>query len=1252
MIKESTKIAIGYLILGSIWILVSDRIAHSIPVDSQYYFQTYKGIGFIIVTALLLWYLIHRYEKKQEQSYAQLSKLNRAYTVANRLNELIAKTDNKQTLFEQVCQILVKEGHYIMAWIGEIDDIRNTINVAASAGNTEDYLAQLNINLYDNISGGGPTGTCIKTGKPVIANDIETDPRMLPWRNKALKYGYKSSAGFPLKVGGLVIGNINIYSADKNFFHPEEEKLLGNVINNISQALDYMKLEADKAAASIALAESEERLRLSLRSGKQGLYDLNVQTGEAIVNEEYAQMLGYNPATFIETNAFWQSRLHPDDRERCAKMYTDYINGMEAEYKVEFRQRTADGRWKWILSTGKLVMHDAAGNPLRMLGTHTDIDEIKGVENALKERIKEMTCISAVRLEMTKDQPIAIFCKKVLTYLVEGMQFPKAALPVITFYEERYEFQQANYATLKCIEAPITIQGVDSGNLNMYYADRNLPFIEPEEQELINNVAVSIGMFITNTLTKNKLKESLRILEEAQKVASIGHYVYHVATKRWECSTVIDDMLGIDADFEKDFDHWLHQLVAPRFRDSIENSLDTLLNNTEIFTLDFGIIHQKNQQQIWVTVTGRFERGEDGTPLQLVGTVQDITETKRNQELLEKSNNQLNATLSAIPDLLFEVDIDGTYLDVHATRDELLYTAKDGLIGKNIFALLPADAAAIGMKAIAEANEKGFSTGQQILLPVPAGLSWFELSIAKKNVSDTEKPSFIVLSRDITERKKAEQELLRNQSLLLEAQKFAKIGNYENYIEAGIWEGSNQLYELMGLDYSKTKNHQDWFDLIVPEQKEEVIAHFKHCIDTRQIFDKVYKIINPKTTQLIWLRGIGKLDFNEEDKPYKMIGTVQDVTSQMEEEIRLRLYESVITNATDGVAVTEVDPNNPHGSKIIYINRSYERMTGYTLKEVKGKNPRILQGPLTQRDPLDKMKLAIEMGEPYEIEVINYRKNKAPFWSSVSISPLKDVKGNITHWIGIKRDISKRKEQEQEREQLIRELTLHNKDLRQFSFITSHNMKAPLSNLQGLLNMIKEIDIQDNALKEIIEDFKVSTQQLNDTINDLVKILIIKENTSVEQEVINIATTISKVYEKLTGLADDYKHKPNITMILDEAQSIFFNRSYFEGIILQLMSNAIVFQSPDRQLQINITAYKSKNGIALSIKDNGIGLNTERYKDRLFGLYQRFHSISTSKGLGLYLVKSQMEALGGSVEIISNENEGTELLLHFKDKTN
>ena len=141
----------------------------------------------------------------------------------------------------------------------------------------------------------------------------------------------------------------------------------------------------ERKLAGEALREGEERLRLALRAANQGLYDLNIQTGEFQVSPEYATMLGHHPAEFHETTDRWMERLHPDDRERTANTFYAYLRGEIPVYAVEFRLQTKSGGWKWIFSRGRIVAEDAEGKPLRMLGTHTDITERKQAEGALRE---------------------------------------------------------------------------------------------------------------------------------------------------------------------------------------------------------------------------------------------------------------------------------------------------------------------------------------------------------------------------------------------------------------------------------------------------------------------------------------------------------------------------------------------------------------------------------------------------------------------------------------------------------------------------------------------------------------------------------------------------------------------------------------------------------------------------------------------------------------------------------------------------
>jgi PAS domain S-box-containing protein len=163
-----------------------------------------------------------------------------------------------------------------------------------------------------------------------------------------------------------------------SFYLNADDEYIEGVIADIS----------DRKQAEVALQMSEERLRLALTASNQGLYDLNIKTEEVAINPEYALMLGYDPATFHVNKSKWIESLHPDDRESVLAVYHACITGEVPSYQAEYRHRTQDGQWKWILAVGNVVAWNESGEPIRALGVVTDIDDRKRAEAAsiLEER--------------------------------------------------------------------------------------------------------------------------------------------------------------------------------------------------------------------------------------------------------------------------------------------------------------------------------------------------------------------------------------------------------------------------------------------------------------------------------------------------------------------------------------------------------------------------------------------------------------------------------------------------------------------------------------------------------------------------------------------------------------------------------------------------------------------------------------------------------------------------------------------------
>lgn len=436
-----------------------------------------------------------------------------------------------------------------------------------------------------------------------------------------------------------------------------------------------------------------------------------------------------------------------------------------------------------------------------------------------------------------------------------------------------------------------------------------------------------------------------------------------------------------------------------------------------------------------------------------------------------------------------------------------------------------------------------------------------------------------------------------------------------------------------------------WFDRIHPEDSMRVSVSLYSFLEhkTERWQDEYRFMCADGSYRFVFDRGF--LVKDENGKAIRMIGAMQDVTKQKQEEQRLRLLETVVTQTKDAVVITDTEIVNDKLPKVMFVNPAFTKMTGFKPKDVLDKPLSIFEKSNIPSSDLEKLIKNINNFKESYLETTCLKKNGESFWISLTMLPVTNNDGEFTHWISIQRDITEEKNQEREKEQLIRELTKNNRDLKQFSYITSHNFRAPLSNLTGLIALLDDIPIDNEELKEILNGFKKSTSLLNETIEDLVKIVIIKDNPSIQKENVNINEVFENVFFQLNNQINTVK--PNFKIEIDKDANLVINKAYLESIILNILTNAIKYRALDRVCKINIKVFEKENSLHLVIIDNGIGIDMQKNKDKIFGLYQRFHNYPDSKGLGLYLVKSQVEAMEGIIEVDSEVDKGTEFRINF-----
>ena len=311
---------------------------------------------------------------------------------------------------------------------------------------------------------------------------------------------------------------------------------------------------------------------------------------------------------------------------------------------------------------------------------------------------------------------------------------------------------------------------------------------------------------------------------------------------------------------------------------------------------------------------------------EIIAFIHDVTERKRAERELLETRDHLAATLNALPDLLFEIDREGRILDYRAPQPEVLYRRPSEFLGKTIAEVLPPNACAVIRQGITEAARTGFHRGLEYSLPMPGGVEWYELAIAAKGNPQAPDARFVALVRDITVRRRAEMSLRESESLLKESEAVARLGTYVLDIQSGIWRSSNVLDEIFGVDETFTHSVEGWTALIHPDFRDDMRVYFTNeVLGNHVLFDREYKILHPSTGEERWVHGLGRLEFDENNQPIRMFGTIQDITARKQTEAEHERLEAQLRQSQKMEAVGQLAGGIAHD-----FNNLLQAILGYT----------------------------------------------------------------------------------------------------------------------------------------------------------------------------------------------------------------------------------------------------------------------------------------------------------------------------------
>ncbi len=430
------------------------------------------------------------------------------------------------------------------------------------------------------------------------------------------------------------------------------------------------------------------------------------------------------------------------------------------------------------------------------------------------------------------------------------------------------------------------------------------------------------------------------------------------------------------------------------------------------------------------------------------------------------------------------------------------------------------------------------------------------------------------------------------------------------------------------------------------ESRDAISKAIEKAIELGEGYDLDVQIITQRGNEK-WVRTIGQTIF-ENGKCKKLFGTFQDIGKR--KKIELALQSEKLRNEyiilSSGLGTWEW--NVQTGETI--FNEKWAEIIGYTLQELSPISIRTWEQFVHPKDLEESNKQLQKcfdgLSPYYEMEVRMKHKNGNWIWIYDRGMVISRTNENLPLLMfGIHQDITKRKNAETELFGILSLLKSQNIKFKNYSHIVNHNLRSHAGNIQRLLELA--LDSDENMEKEELLTFtKTASKNLLDTIGNLSKMTNENEDISAQLENLALFEVIKKAIENVIGLAN--KAEVIIENNILESQNIKAVPAFLDSIVLNLLTNAIKYCAPERSSYIKISAEEDKDFVILSVTDNGIGIDLQKYGDKLFGMYQTFHKKKESRGIGLFLTKTQIETMGGYIEAESIINVGSTFKVFFK----
>ena len=644
---------------------------------------------------------------------------------------------------------------------------------------------------------------------------------------------------------------------------------------------------------------------------------------------------------------------------------------------------------------------------------------------------------------------------------------------------------------------------------------------------------------------------------------------------------------------------------------------------------------------------------DDQENIYIEGVASDVTIQKQNEEKLLTQAGYIESLLSAIPDLLFLISKEGEYLEVKAGNREDLLKPKELLLGKNLKDILSQELGGRFMTAISETITEQTVRTLDYELVIGDRKKIFESRFAPFGSEKV-----VVLTRNVTDERAMLEKLRISEEAFRGSFENAAVGMAIVGTEGEWLKVNKALLDKFGYD------EQELLQLTFQD-----VTHPADLDKDLNLLEKIKKgSINKYKMEKRYLHKDGSVIHtilavstvkDSGGEILYFISQIVDVTSLKQAEMKLAsalLKNQAILDASVNTAIIGTDLNGT----IHTFNTGAELLTGYTANDVVNEctsqlfhleeeieNVRDDYRQEFDNDPdgFDLFTLKAQRGETDIREWTYVRKDKTQVPVQVSVSLIKGNREETTGYLLMATDISSMKKAEYELKLLVDLTQTQNDRLKNFAGIVSHNLRNHAGNIDGVINLLEE-ELPETSTSEYFPHLKQASDNLINTIKNLSDITHLNDVDESKMETINLNEYIDKAIQNVS--ASTKKEGVAIIHQNKHEELIYGVPAYLDSVVLNFITNGIKYRSDKRESFIKLTISHSDGYTVLCVEDNGQGIDLEKHGDELFGQYNTFHDHPDSRGIGLFITKNQVNAMGGKIEVDSEPGAGTTFRIYFK----